>query len=59
MNVGCHEINDDDRLNLAEYQVYDENALFEADPNKRAEYTDAEDIMNSRKNPYRELTMKC
>lgn len=51
--------NDDDRMNLAEYQVYDENALFEANPNKRAEYDESEDIMHSGKNPYRELTMKC
>ncbi len=52
--------NDDDRLNLAEYQVYDENALFEADPSRRPEYnSDTEDIINSRKNPYQELTLKC
>ena len=61
---GCGDDNgnniDDDRLNLAEYQVFDESLFEHGNANKRAEYCDdTEDVMNSNKNPYRELTMKC
>ena len=50
-------INEDDRLNLAEYQIFDENALYE--DNKNIENSDGEDPFQTNKNPYKTLTIKC
>ena len=57
MNELDADFNDnDDRLNLAEYQVCDET--YEAG-DKGNDFSDSEDIMQSNKNPYRTLTIKC
>lgn len=56
-NNSTANINEDDRLNLAEYQVFNENALYE--DNKRVDISDSEDPFQTNKNPYRTLTIKC
>jgi len=45
------QINYDDRLNLTEFQVFDEDALFETE-------IDISNKSGSHKNPYQELTVK-
>lgn len=51
--------NDDDRLNLAEYQVCNDSTAFDSVNNKqRGDFSDVDDDV-IRKNPYRTLTVKC
>jgi hypothetical protein len=52
--------NDDDRLNLAEYQVYNDSTTFDSINKKhKGDFSDVDDSDIIQKNPYRELTIKC
>lgn len=59
--------NDDDRLNLAEYQIFDDSLLNDdaavapvspGDFTYRATFNDNDNIHNGNRNPYRSLTIK-
>lgn len=58
-------LNDDDRLNLAEYQMFDDSLLsnnvddvLNSDFTYRATFNDMDDVQNGNRNPYRSLTIK-
>jgi hypothetical protein len=61
------QTSDEDRLNLAEYQVFDESLIYNYnepnEPGKSAtvavdQFSDNDDTQFSNKNPYRSLTVK-
>lgn len=61
-NRANNGLNDDDRLNLAEYQVFDDSLLVNDEQQNyiyRANFTDNDELNNSaNNNPYRSLTIK-
>jgi hypothetical protein len=58
------QTSDEDRLNLAEYQVFDESLIYNYnEPNDKNttaidQLSDNDDTQFSNKNPYRSLTVK-